>query len=120
MGGAAGVGNPRLGTDRTGGPDRAYGRIANGCTAMNPRRLRLGFILAAAGMLCGAATTLALLRDPGVGGSAAAGFWAMVLAVWLGAAFCVIQLASMRPRDDASRRALNLAVPLLFGAVVFY
>ena len=139
---------------------------------MNPRRLRLGFILAAAGMLCavvlpfsseavaslparpiwlaltlasallfavaawtgetraiapgfagvlcGAATTLALLRDPGVGGSAAAGFWAMVLAVWLGAAFCVIQLASMRPRDDASRRALNLAVPLLFGAVVFY
>ncbi|HXQ06646.1 MAG TPA: ABC transporter permease [Bradyrhizobium sp.] len=139
---------------------------------MNPRRLRLGFILAAAGMLyavvlplsseavaplparpiwlaltlasallfavaawtrgssaiapgfagvlCGAATTLALLRDPGVGGSAAAGFWAMVLAVWLGAALCVIQLASMRPRDDASRRALNLAIPLLFGAVVFY
>src|SRR5216683_2844280 len=119
MGGAAGVGDPRLGTDRTGGPDRAYGWIANGCTAMNPRRLRLGFILAAAGMLyavvlplsseavaplparpiwlaltlasallfavaawtggssaiapgfagvlCGAATTLALLRDPGVG-----------------------------------------------------
>jgi NitT/TauT family transport system permease protein len=139
---------------------------------MNPRRLRLGFILAAAGMLCavvlplsseavatlparpiclaltlasallfavaawtgetpaiapgfagvlcGAATTLALLRDPGVGGSAAAGFWAMVLAVWLGAALCVIQLASMRPRDDASRRILNLAIPLLFGAVVFY
>src|SRR5260370_29256696 len=44
----------------------------------------------------------------------------MVLAVWLGAAFCVIQLASMRPRDDASRRALNLAIPLLFGAVAFY
>jgi NitT/TauT family transport system permease protein len=139
---------------------------------MNPRRLRLGFLLAAAGMLCalvlplsseavatlparpillaltlasallfavaawtgetraiapgfagvlsGAATTLVLLRDPGVGGSAAAGFWAMVLAVWLGAALCVIQLASMRPRDDASRRILNLAIPLLFGAVVFY
>ena len=139
---------------------------------MNPRRLRLGFILAAAGMLCavvlplsseavaalparpiwlaltlasallfavaawtgetraiapgfagvlfGAATTLALLRDPGVGGSAAAGFWAMVLAVWLGAALCVIQLASMRPRDGASRRTLSLAIPLLFGAVVFY
>ncbi len=139
---------------------------------MNPRRLRLGFILAAAGMLCavvlplsseavaalparpiwlaltlasallfavaawtgetraiapgfagvlcGAAITLALLRDPGVGGSAAAGFWAMVLAVWLGAALCVIQLATMRPRGDASRRTLSLAIPLLFGAVVFY
>jgi len=139
---------------------------------MNPRRLRLGFILAAAGLLCalvlpisseavatlparpiwlaltlasallfavaawtgetwaiapglagvlgGAATTLVLLRDPGVGGSAAAGFWAMVLAVWLGAALCVIQLATMRPHGDASRRTLSLAIPLLFGAVVFY
>jgi len=44
----------------------------------------------------------------------------MVLAVWLGAALCVIQLATMRPRGDASRRTLGLAIPLLFGAVVFY
>jgi NitT/TauT family transport system permease protein len=73
-----------------------------------------------AGVLCGAVTTLALLRDPGIAGSAAAGFWMMVLAVWLGAALCVIQLASMRPRNQASRRALSLAIPLLFGAVVFY
>jgi NitT/TauT family transport system permease protein len=139
---------------------------------MNPRRLRLGFILVAAGMLCavvlplsseavattparpillaltlasallfaasawtgemraiapgiagviiGATATLELLREPGIGGSAAVGFWAMVLAVWLGSALCVIQLASIRPRDGASRRTLNLAIPLLFGAVVFY
>ena len=139
---------------------------------MNPRRLRLGFILAAAvmlgalvlplareavasltarpillaltlaaallyaaaagisgsraiapglaGTLCGAAVTLALLRDPAVAGTAAAGYWSTVLAVWLAAALCVMQLASMRPRDHASRRALNLAIPLLFGAVVFY
>jgi NitT/TauT family transport system permease protein len=73
-----------------------------------------------AGVLCGAVTTLALLRDPGIAGSAAAGFWMMVLAVWLGAALCVVQLASMRPRNQASRRALSLAIPLLFGAVVFY
>jgi NitT/TauT family transport system permease protein len=73
-----------------------------------------------AGVLCGAAATLVLLRDPGIGGSAAAGFWVVMLAVWLAAALGVIQLASRRPRDDASRRALNLAVPLLFGAVVFY
>jgi NitT/TauT family transport system permease protein len=73
-----------------------------------------------AGVLCGAVATLALLRDPGIAGSAAAGYWAMVLAVWLGAALCVVQLASEPPRDDASRRALNLAIPLLFGAVVFY
>jgi NitT/TauT family transport system permease protein len=139
---------------------------------MNPRRLRLGFIFAAAGMLpalvlplssepvaalsvrpillaltlaasvlfsasawaggsraivlglagglCGAVTTLALLRDAGIAGSAAAGFWTIVLAVWLGAALCVVELASQRPHDDVSRRMLSLAVPLLFGAVVFY
>ena len=139
---------------------------------MNPRRLRLGFILVAAGLLsalvlplsgeavaalpgrpvllaltlaasllfaasgwiggsraiapglagvlCGAATTLALLRDPAVVGSAAAGFWAMVLAVWLAAGLCVMQLATLRSRAKAARRALDLAIPLLFGAVVFY
>jgi NitT/TauT family transport system permease protein len=72
------------------------------------------------GVVCGAATTLVLLRVPDVAGSAAAGFWAAVLAVWLGAALGVIELASQRPRDDASARAINLAVPLLFGVVVFY
>jgi NitT/TauT family transport system permease protein len=139
---------------------------------VNPRRLRLGFILAAAamllalilplsseaaaalparplplvltlaavllfaaaawaggsraiapglaGVLCAAATTLALLRDPGIAGSAAAGFWAMTLAVWLASALCVMQMSAARPRAGSVRRALNLAVPLLFGAVVFY
>jgi NitT/TauT family transport system permease protein len=139
---------------------------------MNPRRLRLGFIFAATGMLgslvlplsgevvvslaarpillaltlsaallfaaaawtvgsraiapgfagvlCGAATTVALLRDPGINGSAAAGFWAIVLAVWLAAALCVMQLATTRPRARSARRSLDLAIPLLFGAVVFY
>jgi len=76
------------------------------------RAIALGF----AGVLCGAATPLVLLRDPGIGGSAAAGFWALVLAVWLGAGLCVVELASQRPRGDGARRALNLAVPLLFGA----
>jgi NitT/TauT family transport system permease protein len=61
-----------------------------------------------------------LLGDPAVAGSAAAGFWSMVLAVWLASALCVMQLAAIRPRDSGPRRALNLAVPLLFGAVVFY
>jgi NitT/TauT family transport system permease protein len=73
-----------------------------------------------AGVLCGAAATLALLRDAGVSGSAAAGFWAMVLAIWLASALCVTELAAKRPRDGAARRTLNLAIPLLFGAVVFY
>jgi NitT/TauT family transport system permease protein len=73
-----------------------------------------------AGVLCAAATTLALLRDPGIAGSAAIGFWAMVLAVWLASALCVMQLATARPHAATARRSLDLAVPLLFGAVVFY
>jgi NitT/TauT family transport system permease protein len=77
-------------------------------------------LLSLAGALCGVVTTLALLREPSVGGSAAAGFWAMVLAVWLAAALCVMQLATMRSRAQGARRALDLAIPLLFGAVVFY
>jgi NitT/TauT family transport system permease protein len=76
--------------------------------------------LGLAGALCGAMTTLQLLRDENVVGSAAPGYWAMVLSVWLASALAVIQLASLRPRDQASRRALNLAVPLVFGSVVFY
>jgi NitT/TauT family transport system permease protein len=76
--------------------------------------------LGAAGVLCAAATTLVLLRDAGISGSASVGFWTMVLAAWLGAILCVVELASMRPRDNVSRRTLNLAIPLLFGAVVFY
>jgi NitT/TauT family transport system permease protein len=72
------------------------------------------------GAVCGAATTLALLRDPAILGSAQIGFWAMVVAVWLAGALCVMQLAAIRPRDASARHLLNLAIPLLFGAVVFY
>src|SRR5258708_33309193 len=51
LGGAAGGGNPGFRPDWTGGSDRTNGWVANGDAAMNPRRRRLGFILAAAGML---------------------------------------------------------------------
>jgi NitT/TauT family transport system permease protein len=94
----------------------AIALFAASAWAGGSRAIALGL----AGGLCGAVTTLALLRDPGIAGSAASGFWAMVLAVWLGAALCVVELAARRPHDDASRRMLSLAVPLLFGAVVFY
>ena len=50
------------------------------------------------GAVCAAAVTLALLRDGTIAGSAAAGFWTLMLAVWLSAALSVIQLASIRPR----------------------
>jgi NitT/TauT family transport system permease protein len=72
------------------------------------------------GAVCAGVGTLALLRDPAIAGSAASGFWALVLAAWLSGGLCVVQLASMRPREPSLRRALGLTIPLLFGAVVFY
>ncbi len=57
---------------------------------------------------------------PGIAGSASGGFWAIVIAAWLASAMCVIGLAALRPVRAERRRALNLLVPLLFGAIVFY
>jgi NitT/TauT family transport system permease protein len=72
------------------------------------------------GAASGAAATLASLHDPSVAGAAASGYWWMVIAVWLAGAVGVMQLAALRPKSLAARRALDLAVPLVFGAMVFY
>ncbi|WP_299717464.1 ABC transporter permease [Tardiphaga sp.] len=64
--------------------------------------------------------TLLLLRDPGIDGTAASGFWMLVLGVWLAAGLCVMVLADLKPQVAWTRRALDLAIPLLFGITVFY
>jgi len=68
---------------------------------------------------CGTASLL-LLHDPAVAGAAAAGFWAIVVACWLSAALCVIDLATIRKLKRERQRVINIAIPLLFGATVFY
>lgn len=72
------------------------------------------------GAVCGTSATIGLLHDAGIAGAAAIGFWMIVLSVWLAAALCVMALAVVRPGSNAWRKWLDLAVPLLFGAVVFY
>ena len=76
------------------------------------------FGLAGAALAGGA--TLAMLRDPAVAGSAGAGFWMLAVAVWIAAALCVVNLAALRPVRTDRQNMLNILVPLLFGAVVFY
>jgi NitT/TauT family transport system permease protein len=76
--------------------------------------------LGLAGAFGGCVASLALLHDTTIAGSAAKGFWFIVLATWLGAALCVTALAAVRARRPRQRRALDIAVPLLFGAFVFY
>jgi NitT/TauT family transport system permease protein len=82
----------------------------------NARATTLGL----AGTALAGGATLAMLRDPAIAGSAAAGFWMIVIAVWLAAALCVVNLAAMRPVRTDRQNILNILVPLLFGAVVFY
>ncbi|MDB5568238.1 MAG: transporter permease [Tardiphaga sp.] len=80
----------------------------------------IAIVFGFAGAICAATMTLLLLRDPGIAGSAASGFWMIVLAVWLASGLCVMVLAALKPRDAFTRRVLDLAIPLLFGIVVFY
>jgi NitT/TauT family transport system permease protein len=67
-----------------------------------------------------AAASLRLLDDPMVAGSAGAGFWLIVIACWLSAGLCVATLAGLRQLRRERQRAIDLLVPLLFGATVFY
>jgi NitT/TauT family transport system permease protein len=73
-----------------------------------------------AGVVLGCTGSLALLGDPHIAGAAGAGFWAMVGATWLAAALSLTRLAAAAPRAKAARRAIDLAIPLLFGAFLFY
>jgi NitT/TauT family transport system permease protein len=72
------------------------------------------------GAILAGATSLVLLHDPEIAGAARIGFWLIVVAAWLAAATCVIDLAAQRPIRTERRKLLNLLVPLLFGATVFY
>ena len=73
-----------------------------------------------AGTVLAGVASVTMLRDPAVAGSAGGGFWAIVIAVWLAAAMCVVNLAAMRPVRRSRRNILNIAVPVLFGATMFY
>jgi NitT/TauT family transport system permease protein len=72
------------------------------------------------GVLLGCYVTLALLRDTTISGTAAWGFWLAVLANWFAAWLGVAELSTVRPADKTASRLIDLAIPLFFGAFVFY
>jgi NitT/TauT family transport system permease protein len=82
--------------------------------------LRLSIAGAFAGVMLSCCVTLTLLRDPTIAGTAASGFWLAVLATWGAAWLAVARLASVKPHDKTASRIIDLAIPLLFGAFVFY
>jgi NitT/TauT family transport system permease protein len=73
-----------------------------------------------AGVTLGCAATLTLLRNDEIAGSAAWGFWCLVLANWAAACLGVAGLGAFRPRDKIAARVVDWAIPLLFGAFVLY
>lgn len=81
---------------------------------------RLSVAVTFAGVVLGCAVTLALLRDDTIAGYAARGFWLPVLANWVAAWLGVARLAAVKPHDKTASRVIDLAIPLLFGAFVFY
>ena len=64
--------------------------------------------------------TLALLNDPAIAGNAPAWFWAMVIAAWIAAGYAVSWLSALKLAGAAAQRLVDVAVPTLFGAFVFY
>jgi NitT/TauT family transport system permease protein len=77
-------------------------------------------VVGLAGALLAATASLALLNDASVAGSAQAGFWMIVLASWLSVALALVNLAGLQKLRRRAQQAVNLLVPLLFGATAFY
>ena len=88
--------------------------------ALAPLRPALAPALGGLGALLGCAATLALLGDDAIAGSAAWGFWLLVLATWLGAALTLTRLTALPAASRAARWLQDLTVPVLFGAFVLY
>jgi len=67
-----------------------------------------------------AIASLMLLHHPAIAGEAQIGFWMIVIAAWLAVAISLVNLANLGKLRGRAQRAVNLLVPLLFGATVFY
>jgi NitT/TauT family transport system permease protein len=72
------------------------------------------------GVVLGCAATLILLRDDDIAGTAAWGLWSPVLANWAAACLGVAGLGALKLHDKTAARAVDWAIPLLFGAFVLY
>ncbi|HEX2510660.1 MAG TPA: ABC transporter permease [Microvirga sp.] len=71
-------------------------------------------------VIVGSLIALAFVHGPSVAGQAGLGFWAFVIVLWLGAMAALSGLSHMRPRGTGARRLVWLAVPVLFGAFLFF
>jgi NitT/TauT family transport system permease protein len=67
------------------------------------------------GIAAHAAAFLLIAELPNVAGRTAIGFWAVVLSAWITAWVFVQSLAALKAGSAATRRAVNIAIPVVFG-----
>jgi NitT/TauT family transport system permease protein len=72
------------------------------------------------GGFAAAGLALLLLADPAIAGAAGPGFWAVVAGTALAAVLVLTELSGLAVRASAARRAVDLAVPVVFGALLFF
>jgi NitT/TauT family transport system permease protein len=71
-------------------------------------------------VVAGCLLALLWVHFPGMPGRADLPFWIFVAMLWIGATAAVSALVRLRPRNPVARRIVALAVPLLFGAFLFF
>jgi NitT/TauT family transport system permease protein len=81
---------------------------------------RVAIALTAAAAAIAAIQAIVLLQASDIAGTAGPGFWAIIVAAWIAASLTVAGLAASRPRGTTVRRMVDVAVPLLFGAFLFF
>jgi NitT/TauT family transport system permease protein len=63
---------------------------------------------------------LMLVHSPAVAGQAAAGFWTLVVVLWIAATLTVSGMSNLQVRNRSAQRTVDLAVPIFFGAFLFF
>ena len=71
-------------------------------------------------VLAGCASVLTMVHRPGVAGQAGPLFWGLVVALWLASIVALSGLSNLRLRNRLVDRSASLAVPILFGAFLFF
>ncbi|WP_445503102.1 ABC transporter permease [Microvirga sp. G4-2] len=70
--------------------------------------------------ILGCLYALYLVHRPDVAGQAGLAFWAFIAALGLIAGFAISGLSHLKLKQPIARRAIGLAVPVLFGAFLFF
>ena len=71
-------------------------------------------------VVLGCLAALITVHRPAFAGQAGLGFWILIAVLWLAAGLALGALSHLRPKNQGARRVVGLAVPILFGAFLFF